>query len=91
MSRPFKYITVLDYLKGQVYVYDYDEMTMPNAEDVVSSRHDMDNVYYMVHKFTPALWTKDLYFCTREEAHRLAVDEMGEETYTEYLPPHETE
>lgn len=91
MSRPYKYITVLDYFKGQVYVYDYDETTMPNAEDVVASRHDMDNVYYMVHKFAPALWTKDLYFCNREEAYRLAHDEDGEQTYTEYLPPNEKE
>ena len=71
----FKYITVLDYLNGQVYVYDYDATTMPDAEDVVSARHDLDNVEYMVHKYTPALWTKNLYFCNREEAYRL--DEFG--------------
>jgi len=60
MDRPFKYITVLDYLNGQVYVYDYDATTMPNAEDVVSARHDMDNVYYMVHKNKPQLYAKKL-------------------------------
>jgi len=60
MDRPFKYITVLDYLNGQVYVYDYDATTMPNAEDVVSARHDMDNVYYMVHKSKPQLYAKRL-------------------------------
>lgn len=87
MDRPYKYITVLDYLKGQVYVYDYDAMTMPNAEDFVARRHNMDDVYYMVHKFTPALWTKDLYFCNREEAYRLSHDEDDNEVYTEYLPP----
>jgi hypothetical protein len=76
MDRPYKYITVLDYEKGQVYVYDYDATTMPNAEDFVSSYHDMDNVYYMVHKYAPALWTKNLYFCSREEAYRLQNEEQ---------------
>lgn len=71
----FKYITVLDYEKGQVYVYDYDATTMPNAEDFVGFSHDLDNVEYMVHKYTPALWTKDLYFCTREEAYQLHNEE----------------
>ena len=76
MDRPYKYITVLDYLNGQVYVYDWDETTMMNAEDFVSKLHDMDNVYFMVHKYAPALWTKDLYFCTREEAYRLQNEEQ---------------
>ena len=74
MDRPYKYITVLDYLNGQVYVYDYDA-TM-DAEDFVTTRHDLDNVYFMVHKYTPALWTKNLYFCTREEAYRLQNEEQ---------------
>ena len=69
----YKYITVLDYLNGQVYVYDYDA-TM-DAEDFVTSRHDLDNVYFMVHKYTPALWTKNLYFCNREQAYRLHNEE----------------
>ena len=89
MDRPYKYITVLDFLKGQVYVYDYDEKTMVNAVTFVSQRHDFDNVQFMVHKHTPALWTKDLYFCNREEAYRLAHDEDGEQVYTEHLPPYE--
>lgn len=88
MDRPYKYITVLDYLKGQVYVYDYDQNKV-SAVRVVESRHDLDNVHYMVHKYAPALWTKDLYFCSREEAHRLALDEDDNDVYTEYLPPRE--
>ena len=67
----FKYITVLDFEKGQVYLYDFDEMAMPNAEEVVASRHSLSNVEYMVHKYAPALWTKDLYYCSREDAYRL--------------------
>jgi len=74
--REFKYITVLNYTNGQVYVYDYDETTMPSADKVVEARHDGDEVEYMVHKYTPALWTKDLYFCSREEAYRLQNDEQ---------------
>ena len=60
MDRTYKYITVLDYEKGQVYVYDWDETTMPNAEDFVSKLHDMDNVYFMVHKNKPQLYAKKL-------------------------------
>lgn len=74
MDRPYKYITVLDYLKGQVYVYDYDENEI-SAVTFVSNRHDLDNVHYMVHKYAPALWTKDLYFCTREQAYQLHNEE----------------
>ena len=70
MSK-FKYITVLDFESGQVYLYDFDPMTMPNAEEVVASRHSLGNVEYMVHKYAPALWTKDLYYCNREDAYRL--------------------
>ena len=88
MNKPYKYITVLDYLKGQVYVYDYDQREI-SAVTFVSNRHDLDNVHYMVHQYTPALWTKDLYFCTREEAHRLALGENDEQVYTEYLPPYD--
>lgn len=71
MERPYKYITVLDYSNGQVYLYDYDENEMPNAARFVETRHDLDDVNYMVHKHTPALWTKDLYYCTREEAYKM--------------------
>ena len=70
MSK-FKYITVLDFESGQVYLYDFDPMTMPNAEEVVASRHSLGDVQYMVHKYAPALWTKDLYYCSREDAYRL--------------------
>jgi hypothetical protein len=70
MSK-FKYITVLDFESGQVYLYDFDAMAMPNAEEVVALRHNLDNVQYMVHKYAPALWTKDLYYCSREDAYRL--------------------
>ena len=73
IMNEYKYITVLDYLNGQVYVYDYDA-TM-DAEDFVTSRHDLDNVYFMVHKYTPALWTKNLYFCNREQAYQLHSEE----------------
>lgn len=62
METPYKFITVLDYSNGQVYLYDYDETTMPNAEEVVSNRHDLNNVHYMVHKQRPALWTKNVYY-----------------------------
>jgi len=70
MSK-FKYITVLDFESGQVYLYDFDPMTMPNAEEVVASRHSLGDVQYMVHKYAPALWTKNLYYCSREDAYRL--------------------
>ena len=70
MERPYKYITVLDYIKGQVYVYDYDQNQI-SAVKLVASRHDLESVHYMVHKYAPALWTKDLYFCGREEAYKL--------------------
>lgn len=71
MERPYKYITVLDHSNEQVYLYDYDETKMPSVADFVSSRHNLDKVNYMVHKYTPALWTKNLYYCGREEAYKL--------------------
>ena len=76
MERQYKYITVLDYLKGQVYLYDYNPKDWDNAEDFVATRHDLDNTHYMVHKYMPALWTKDLYFCNREEAHMLSENKV---------------
>ena len=75
MERPYKYITVLNYENGQVYLYDYDATTMPNAEEFVSNHHNLDNVHYMVHKWPPALWVKDLYYCTREEIFQLNDEE----------------
>ena len=75
MNRPYKYITVLDYSNNQVYLYDYDETEMPNAVSFVSSRHDLDKVNYMVHQYTPALWTKDLYYCNREQAYQLTNED----------------
>lgn len=78
MKNKFKYITVLDYLKGQVYLYDHDEATMVNAEEFVSIRHDLGNVQYMVHQYAPALWTKNLYYCSREDAYRLANEREEE-------------
>jgi len=75
MNRPYKYITVLDYSTGQVYLYDYDETEMPSAAKFVESRHDLDKVNYMVHQYTPALWTKDLYYCNREQAYQLTNEE----------------
>ena len=77
MSK-FKYITVLDFESGQVYLYDFDAMTMPNAEEIVASRHNLDNVQYMVHKYAPALWTKNLYYCSREDAYRLQNEKEEE-------------
>ena len=77
MDRPYKYITVLNYTNGQVYVYDYDPINFDgNAEDLVRARHYPDEVHYMVHKYAPALWTNNLYFCTREEAYRLQNEEQ---------------
>lgn len=70
MEKIYKYITVLDFVKGQVYVHDYNG-TNAGAEAFVDNLHDLSNVQYMVHEYTPALWTKDLYFCNREEAYRL--------------------
>ena len=75
MNRPYKYITVLDYSNGQVYLYDYDETEMPNAVSFVSSRHDLNKVNYMVHQYIPALWTKDLYYCNREQAYQLTNED----------------
>ena len=66
---------MLDYSNGQVYLYDYDKTEMPNAADFVKSRHDLDDVNYMVHQYTPALWTKDLYYCNREQAYQLTNEE----------------
>lgn len=74
MSK-FKYITVLDFEKGQVYLYDYDTYSLADAEDFVSYRHNLKNVEYMVHRYTPALWTKDLYYCNREQAYSLNSEE----------------
>ena len=73
MNRPYKYVTVLDYSNGQVYLYDYDETKMPmfNAAKFVELRHGLDKVNYMVHQYKPALWTKDLYYCKREQAYQL--------------------
>ena len=75
MNRTYKYVTVLDYSNGQVYLYEYDETYMPNAADFVKSRHDLDDVNYMVHKYKPALWVEDLYYCTKEQAYQLTSDE----------------
>ena len=75
MNRIYKYVTVLDYSNGQVYLYEYDETYMPNAADFVKSRHDLDDVNYMVHKYKPALWVEDLYYCTKEQAYQLTSDE----------------
>ena len=75
MNRTYKYVTVLDYSNGQVYLYEYDEAYMPNAADFVKSRHDLDDVNYMVHKYKPALWVEDLYYCTKEQAYQLTSDE----------------
>ena len=72
LEREFKYVTVLDYGNGQVYLYDYDTESWPNAEEFVATRHDLDNIHYMVHKYKPALWTKDTYYCTREQAYKLS-------------------
>ena len=77
MNRTYKYVTVLDYSNGQVYLYEYDETYMPNAADFVKSRHDLDDVNYMVHKYKPALWVEDLYYCTKEQAYQLTSDEEG--------------
>ena len=75
MNQPYKYVTVLDYSNGQVYLYEYDETYMPNAADFVKSRHDLDDVNYMVHQYKPALWVEDLYYCTKEQAYQLTSDE----------------
>ena len=75
MNRPYKYITVLDYSNGQVYLYDYEETEMPSAANFFSTRHNLDKVNYMVHQYTPALWTKDLYYCNREQAYQLTNEE----------------
>ena len=75
MNRPYKYITVLDYSNGQVYLYDYDETKMPNAADFIKTRHDLDDVNYMVHQYKPALWTKDVYYCTKEQAYQLTNED----------------
>lgn len=75
MNRPYKYITVLDYSNGQVYLYDYDETEMHRPDRFVAVRHNLDKVNYMVHQYPPALWTKDLYYCNREQAYQLTNEE----------------
>ena len=61
MSRDFKYITVLNYTSGQVYVYDYDPTLFDgDAETFVFARHSPDEVHYMVHKNKPQLYAKKL-------------------------------
>lgn len=72
MEREFKYVTVLDYGNGQVYLYDYNPKDWDNAEDFVATRHDLDNIHYMAHKYKPALWTSDIYYCTRKQAYELS-------------------
>jgi len=81
MERPYKYITALNYDTGQVYVFDYDEDTMPSAKELIENKFGSQKVHYMVHKFKPALWTADLYFCNREEAYRLSE---GGQRYMEH-------
>lgn len=51
----FKYITVSNFKTGQVHMYAFDELDMPNAEEFVASRHSLDNVRYTVHKHLPNL------------------------------------
>lgn len=70
MKKIYKYITVLDFVKGQVYVHDYNG-TSEDVEAFVDNLHDLSNVQYMAHEYTPALWTNNLYFCSREEAYKL--------------------
>ena len=70
MNKQYKYITVLDYTNGQVYIYDYNKDKY-SAKDFVDNRHDLKIVNYMVHNHKPALWTSDIYYCTREQANRL--------------------
>jgi hypothetical protein len=59
MNQPYKYITVLNYTDGQVYLHDWDANTMPNAEEFVSTLYSLDEVHYMVHQYKPALLTKE--------------------------------
>lgn len=76
MERPYKYITALNYTTGQVYVFDYDEQTMPNAKEFIENKFGSQEVQYMVHKHVPALWTSDLYFCNREQAYKLVNQKL---------------
>jgi len=55
MMINFKYITVSNFKTGQVHMYAFDELDMPNAEEFVASRHNLDNVRYIVHKHLPNL------------------------------------
>jgi len=32
-------------------------------------------VNYMVHQYKPALWTKDVYYCTKEQAYQLTNED----------------
>jgi len=96
MSR-FRYITVLDFESGQVHLYDFDEMTMPDAEEVVSELHNLDYVQYMVHEYLPKLETKDLSFVAdviaenealwleNEEWWKLILTYTQRRKYTEWL------
>ena len=64
----FKYITVLDYFYGKVYTYDYDASLFGgDVETFLTTRHDLSDVHYMVHKTKPALYAKGLYYEGQED------------------------
>ena len=51
----FKYVTVSNFKTGQVHMYAFDELKMPNAEEFVASRYNLEDVRYKVHKDLPNL------------------------------------
>ena len=72
MKSDKKYITVLNYEYNTVYLYDYrPDMFDGNVEDFVRAHHGDDQVIFMLHSRPPALWTKDLYYCNKEQAYSL--------------------
>ena len=68
MNTEFKYITVLDYFYGKVYTYDYDASLFDgDVETFLTTRHNLEDVHYMVHKTKPALFTKWLHYEGQED------------------------
>ena len=72
MKAKKRYITVLNYEYNTVYLYDYrPDMFDGSVDDFVRAHHGDDRVISMLHDRPPALWTKDIYYCNKEQAYSL--------------------
>ena len=72
MEAKKRYITVLNYENQQVYLHDYrPDLFDGSVDEFVRANHGDDRVIFMLHNHPPALWTKDLYYCNKEQAYSL--------------------